>query len=69
MKKRLRMDSKLRGVKGQWWENIGCIITKRALFETVNAVKSLKSFLTSFLRCQKDIANLPDYFGHAKPNP
>ena len=53
------------GEKGKWWENIGCITIIRVVFEPVSAVKSLPSFLASFLGCHKDIANLPRYFGHA----
>ena len=55
--------------KGQWWENIGCIVNCKSSIEPTSAVKSLTSFLTSFSRCHKDIVNLPGYFGHAWPNP
>ena len=41
----------------------------RVVFELASAFKSLTSFVTSFLRCHKDIANLPGYIGHASPNP
>ena len=34
-------------------------MVEEVLFEPVSAVKSLTSFLTSFLKCHKDIANLP----------
>ena len=44
-------------------------MVEEVLFEPVSAVKSLTSFLTSFLKCHKDIANLPTWFGHAWPNP
>ena len=49
MKNMLGIDSILSEENGQWWENIGCIIN----------CKSLTLFLTSFLRCLKDVANLP----------
>ena len=65
MKKRLGIDSILREEKGQWWGNTECIINCKAAFEPASAVKSLNSFLTSFVRCHRDIANLPRYFGHA----
>ena len=53
MQKRLGMDSILREEK----------------FAPGSVVKSLTSFLTSFLRCHKDIANVAGYFGHPWPNP
>ena len=68
MKKKLGMDSILTDEKGEWWENMECIIV-RVVFEPASAAKSLTSFLTSFLRCHKDITYLYEYFGHAWPNP
>ena len=48
MKKKFGMDSILREEKTQWWENIGCIMYCESSI-------CLTSFLTSFLRCYKDI--------------
>ena len=39
----------------------------REVFDPASAVNSLTLFLTSFLRCHKDNANLLGYFGHAWP--
>ena len=59
MKLRLGMNTILRVEKVQWWENTGCIINcKSSIFEPASAVKFLTSFLASFLRFPKDIANL-----------
>ena len=63
------MDSISKEEKVQWWENIECIINCKTSFEPGRAVRSLPSFLSSFLRCHKDIANLAGYFGHPWPNP
>ena len=68
MKKRLGTASTLWEEKGQWWENITCVIIVRVTFEPNRAAKSLTSFMTFFLRCHKDIANLCRYFRHACPN-
>ena len=46
------MDSILREKKEQWCE---CIIVS----EPANAIKSLTSFLTFFLRCHENIAYVP----------
>ena len=69
MQKSLGMDSISKEEKVQWWENIECIINCKTSFEPGRAIKSLPSFLSSFLRCHKDIANLAGYFGHPWPNP
>ena len=50
---------------GEYWMYNKYII--KVVFEPASAVKPLNSFLTSFLRCHKDIANLPRYFGHVWP--
>ena len=57
--KRFGMGSILREEKGQWWDKILCIINCKCSIWTNCAVKSLTSFLTSFLRCHKDVTNLP----------
>ena len=44
-------------------------IIVRVVFEPASAVQSPTSFLTSFLRCHKNNANLPWYFGHAWATP
>ena len=44
-------------------------ILRVVAFKRAIAVKFLTSFLASFLRSHKDIANLPGFFGHAGPNP
>ena len=68
LKKRLGMDSILRDKKDQWWENIGCIIIVRVVFEPASAVKSLTSFLISVLRCHANFENLPRFYEDAWSN-
>ena len=62
--KGMGMGSILQEEKGQWWGNTGCIINCKS---SIWAGQTL--FLTSFLRCHQNIANLPGYFGHAWANP
>ena len=43
----IKKKSILREEKGQWWENIGCKINCKSIFDPASRVKSLTSLLTS----------------------